>query len=126
MQAGTKACAACLHPGEMKSHQGLASNCNNPGLPGGKGGGKSSAPLNLNDKPADVGSKETAPVASSDLEHALPGDLMGVGKGEHQVDPSKYKGPVSAGAIASNGDGGEAVWRNDLTPAGARGAQELL
>ena len=41
---------------------------------------------------------------------------MSVGKGEHQIDQSKYAGPTAAGAVASNGQGGEAVWRNDLTP----------
>ena len=126
MKAGEKAAADCLHPGEMKSRQQqVASSARSgqpgdglgkPGGPGGPGGGKSSAPLNLHDKPEDLGTTTTAPVVSNDLEHALPGDVMGVGKGEHQVDPSKYTGPVSAGPIASNGDGGEAVWRNDLTP----------
>ena len=46
----------------------------------------------------------------------MPGDLVGVGKGEHTVDPSAYTGPTSAGAALSEGTGGEAVWRDDLTP----------
>ena len=41
---------------------------------------------------------------------------MGLGKGEHTVDPSAYKGPTSAGAVAADGSGGETVWRDDLTP----------
>ena len=87
------------------------------GKPGGTGGGSGSAPLDFRDKGTQLGSTRTeaAPNASS-LDHALPGDLVGVGKGEHTVDPSQYTGPTTAGAVASEGAGGEAVWRDDLTP----------
>lgn len=114
LKAGDKACQNCLHPGEMEGRAKFLVQVTQ--RPGGTGGGESTAPLTLNEKPADVGSAKVAPVSSNDLEHALPGDVMGVGKGEHPVDPGKYAGPAAAGAIASNGEGGEAVWRNDLTP----------
>lgn len=113
LKAGDKACQACLHPGEMA---GRATSLVKVNRPGGVGGGKDSVPLTLNEQPVDVGSARVEPVSSNDLDHALPGDVMGVGKGEHPVDPAKYAGPASAGAIVSNGDGGEAVWRDDLTP----------
>lgn len=114
LKSGDKACQACLHPGDMEGRaKGLVQVTQRPG---GTGGGESSAPLTLNEKPAGVGSAKVEPVSSNDLDHALPGDLMGVGKGEHPVDPAKFAGTASAGAIVSNGDGGEAVWRNDLTP----------
>ena len=77
---------------------------------------EASALLTFNEKPAELASTSKEAVSNSDLEHALPGDLMGVGKGEHNVDPSKYAGPIAGGTAASNGEGGEAVWRNDLTP----------
>ena len=109
-------CQACLHPGEMEGKLAIETLTAKQGRPGGKGGGTSSAPLNLNQKPADLGSDQTEAVSNANLDHAAPGDLMGVGKGKHEVDPTKYAGPASGGTVASNGEGGEAVWRNDLTP----------
>ena len=116
LKAGDKACQNCLHPGEMEARLKNGEVASVTMRPGGAGGGERSAPLTLNQKPMDLGSAAVAPVASNDLEHAMPGDLMGVGKGEHPVDQTKYAGPAPAGAIRSHGDGGEAVWRNDLTP----------
>ena len=84
------------------------------GQPGTGGGGP--APLTLDEKPTDLATTKNDAVSNPDLEHALPGDVVAVGKGEHTVDPTKYAGPASGGAIASPGAGGDAVWRNDLTP----------
>ena len=85
---------------------------------GGPGGGKSSAPLELRDRPTDLHSTAVKADANApSLDHALPGDIIGVGKGEHTVDPHAYAGPPAAGATASEGTGGETVWRDDLTPA---------
>lgn len=111
---GTKVCKACLgdKPGDREAMI-LASLM----VPGGKGGGKQSAPLHLDDKPADLGSKTTESVSNPDLSRALPGDVVGVSKGEHTVDRNAATSPTSGGAITSTGQGGEAVWRNDLTPA---------
>lgn len=114
LKSGDKACQNCLHPGEMEGRTKRLVQVTQ--RPGGTGGGDGSAPLTLNEKPADLGSAKLAPVSSNDLDHALPGDVMGVGQGEHPVDPAAYAGPVSAGAISSQGVGGEAVWRDDLTP----------
>lgn len=116
LKAGDKACQLCLHPGEMESRIKNGEVAAVSARPGGVGGGESSAPLTLNERPAELGSARTEAVGGNDLDHALPGDLMGVGQGEHEVDPAKYPGPTAGGAIASSGDGGEAVWRNDLTP----------
>ena len=73
-------------------------------------------PLTLHEKPTDLGSSATEAVSNPDLSHALPGDMVGVGKGEHTVDPTKYTGLAAGGTITSQGVGGETVWRDDLTP----------
>ena len=94
--------------------------------------GGSTQPLSLNEKPTDLGTSAkdavsnpgstvcsplpTPTVSNPDLSHALPGDTVGVGKGEHPVDPAKYTGLAAGGAISSPGTGGQTVWRDDLTP----------
>ncbi len=125
LKNGVKLTQAMLKPGKPGDKPGkdlllAASNCSSPsqpGQPGGPGGGESSAPITLRDKPTDLHSTATEPDANaSNLDHALPGDIVGVGKGEHTVDPNAYAGPTAAGAATSDGNGGEAVWRDDLTP----------
>ena len=116
LKAGDKVCQACLHPGEMEGKRGGAVVVVDKSIPGGKGGGTSSAPLDLNARPSDLDTSRTAAMSNPNLDHAAPGDLLGVGKGEHSVDPAKYAGPASGGTVAANGEGGEAVWHNDLTP----------
>ena len=125
LKDGVKITEATLRPGKPGDKDGDLALVGVPtegpsaenGEPGGTGGGTSSAPLDLKDKPTQLHSAATEPDANaSSLDHALPGDLIGVGQGEHTVDPSKYQGPTAAGLAASEGTGGEAVWRDDLTP----------
>ncbi len=124
LKNGVKITEAMLRPAKPGENPGedalaliAAAAPGEHGKPGGTGGGKSGSPLEFRDKPTELHSTATEPVAnSSNLDHALPGDLVGVGKGEHTVDPNAYTGPTSAGAAASDGTGGEAIWRDDLTP----------
>ena len=116
LKACDKVCAACLHPGSLGKTDGTVVAVDRS-VPGGKGGGNASPPLNLDAHPTDLATKTTASVSNPNLDHALPGDLLGVNQGDHPVDPAKYAGPAPGGAVASNGEGGEAVWRDDLTPA---------
>ncbi len=118
LQAGTQACQQCLRPGDMKG-KGEPVTITQGKVPKDARfprDNETSAPLAFNQKPTELGTKDMTEVSNDSLEHAMPGDLMRVGKGEHHVDPAKYAGPVASGAAASNGEGGEAVWRNDLTP----------
>ena len=116
LKEGTGVCQACLHPGDVDKDADAAILVAAATRRGGPGGGKSSAPLELRDKPTDLKTTTTAPISNPDLANALPGDLMGVAKGEHQVNQNQFAGPAAGGAISSTGQGGEAVWRNDLTP----------
>ena len=117
LKSGDGVCKACLHPGDKPGGQFAVAAFSVPGKPRVPGpGGGGTAPLYLNEKPTDLHGSATDAVSNGNLEHALPGDLMGVGQGEHSVDQTRYTGLTSAGAVRSNGEGGEAVWRNDLTP----------
>ena len=122
LKNGVKITEAMLRPAKPGEKAGdplalFAVSSSEHGQPGGTGGGTSSSPINYREKPTQLNSTATEPVtSSSSLDHALPGDIVGVGKGEHTVDPNAYTGPTSAGAAASDGTGGEAVWRDDLTP----------
>lgn len=109
---GTKVCKMCLGTGKEGDKIVLV----DVSAPGGKGGGEASAPVPLNEKATDLGTQTTETVSNPDLSHALPGDVVGINKGEHTVDQSQFAGPTTGGAIRSNGQGGEAVWRNELTP----------
>ncbi|HWB59463.1 MAG TPA: hypothetical protein VG733_08225 [Chthoniobacteraceae bacterium] len=101
--------------GQVGPHgQGQQTN-GQPGS-GGPGGGGPPAPLGLKPDETNLNTNNATKLTSDDLSHSAVGDPLGVSKGQHQVDPSKYTGPASAGTIDSNGSGGEAVWKNDLTP----------
>ncbi|MDB6077196.1 MAG: hypothetical protein JWO82_943 [Akkermansiaceae bacterium] len=54
-------------------------------------------------------------VESKDLSHALPGDLLELQDGEHDVDKSA-RGPQAGGAAGATGAGGDRVWKESLDP----------
>jgi hypothetical protein len=84
---------------------------------GGKGGGGGPAPLPLKDNPTELGSNKTETISNKDLTDASPGEVLGTSAGSHEVDPATFSGPTAGGSIAAPGAGGEAVWRDVLTPA---------
>jgi hypothetical protein len=117
LQKGITGCQACLTPGDdqqaalialMEQNQGQGAS----GHPGGGG----PAELGLKPDQTNLNTKTNQQISNDDLSHAAAGDLVGVSKGQHQVDPAKYTGTVNAGTIQSTGAGGEAVWKNQLTP----------
>jgi hypothetical protein len=61
----------------------------------------------------DIGALEG--VESKDLSRALPGDLLQLQDGEHDVDKSAV-GPRAGGAAGSTGAGGDRVWKDALDP----------
>lgn len=84
---------------------------------GGVSRGPGTAPLSFSDTASEVASGKTETVSNTDLSRAALGDLLGTKTGEHELDPAAAQGVTSAGAPASAGAGGEAVWVNRLTPA---------
>ena len=113
LQKGISGCKACFNPGDNADAALLALMQTGAG---GKGGGGGPAPFGYKPDQTNLGTKTNQQIANDDLSHAAAGDLVGVSKGQHQVDPTKYSGPASAGGIGSTGAGGEAVWKNQLTP----------
>jgi hypothetical protein len=62
--------------------------------------------------PLDAG--ELAALEAKDLSRAIPGDLLQLQDGKHTVDEGASK--ASAGGGASQGKGGDRVWRDSLAP----------
>jgi len=83
---------------------------------GGVGGGKKSAPLEL--QPRDKSSPDGTPtqVGSDDMSRASLGETLKVSASQPQVDPRSYLGMQNAGAAQVQGNGGEAVWRSTYDP----------
>jgi hypothetical protein len=89
--------------------------------PGGAGSGgiargPGHAPLMFRDAASDAGAGKAETVSAEDLSRAALGELLGMERGEHEFDPKAASGPSAAGAIASEGQGGEVVWVDRLTP----------
>jgi hypothetical protein len=85
----------------------------------GKGGisrGRGDAPLTFEDEESHIGGTKDETLKSNNFERAMPGDLMGLSKTSPEVDPAKLGGPQGGGDLMSSGKGGEAVWRDTLTP----------
>jgi hypothetical protein len=114
-------CKECTNPGGPGEADLLVAALNKPGS-GGITRGPGSAPLTFQQEQTETTAGTTEGVKNDDLSRALPGEVLNLSKGEHEVDRMAPTGPVAAGAVRSTGEGGEAVWRNDLTP----GEREIL
>jgi hypothetical protein len=79
--------------------------------------GPGEAPLNLSVLPTELGTTKTEALPDAGMNRALPGDVVGEGQAEHEVDKTAFTGPTDAGSANLAGNGGEAVWRDELTPA---------
>ncbi|MGK0189236.1 MAG: hypothetical protein ACI9R3_005053 [Verrucomicrobiales bacterium] len=77
--------------------------------------GPGTAPVNLSKAEADLGSRNLRGVTNDDMSRIQPGDLLGVGQGEHGNDETRAV-PTNAGEVQSDGRGGAAVWRESLLP----------
>lgn len=68
----------------------------------------------LRDQKDALTAGELAALKAEDLSRAIPGDLLQLQDGEHDVDPTKSK--ASAGGAAAAGKGGDRIWRDSLAP----------
>ncbi|NIP94817.1 MAG: hypothetical protein GWO24_15765, partial [Akkermansiaceae bacterium] len=97
-------------------------NQNGPQPPGegaGKGGldrGPGTAPGVLGRIGGDVNAGNLEGLEAKDLSRTLPGDLLKLADGEHDVDQSRV-GIRAGGAIGDDGKGGDRVWKDSLLPA---------
>jgi hypothetical protein len=110
LKAGVRTAEKCVGPSVRAGNNTVAAQS------GGKGGGGSTAPLTLKNEPTNLHTKQTETVTNDDVSHASLGDLVDVNSGKHDVKKNEPKAPVEGGSIQSNGRGGEAVWRDALTP----------
>lgn len=86
---------------------------------GGNGGvnrGPGSVPLALSSHKTDLQTRNLEGLKSKDFSRALPGEVEGISKGEHEIDAAQFGAPTAAGQIATPGSGGDAVWRDSFTP----------
>jgi hypothetical protein len=117
---GAMASAASGHgAGRYEMHTGMGRGSRDgPGgpNPGGTGGGRTSAPLEL--QPRDKTTPEGAltSVSSDDMSHTSLGETTKITASKPTVDPATYAGNQGAGAAQVNGNGGEAVWRSTYDP----------
>jgi len=83
---------------------------------GGLGGGKESAPLELQAREKTTPDGALTPVKNDDMSHASLGETIKVSASSHVVDPAAYQGSQDAGAAQVAGGGSEAVWRSTYDP----------
>lgn len=138
MQNGQKSLSECLGNGEGK--EGMAGM--NPGKGqgrgkksrhtvegeegqegdgqgGGQGGvnrGRGDAPLTFEDQESHLGGDKEEGITSTNFDRAMPGDMVGMSKTTPEVDTEKLPGNQGGGSLLSTGKGGEAIWRDTLTP----------
>lgn len=93
---------------------GIMEGQGSSGMPG-PGGGHD--PLGFK-KPADLIEptlKEALP--PGDSSRAALGDLVNRSAQAPEIDPSAQSAPTAGGGVAAEGQGGDVVWRNEITPA---------
>ena len=84
----------------------------------GRGGvqrGPGPAPLFLGDEETNLGTNNIEGVENQDFSKAAPGQVLGIGQAEHEIDETKT-GPQQAGSVGSTGQGGDTIWRESLMP----------
>ncbi len=77
--------------------------------------GPGTAPLTLSEEENNFGTHKTEAVVNQDMSKAQLGTLLNLQDGKHDVDKT-YAGPQAAGRTENQGQGGQQVWRESLTP----------
>lgn len=82
---------------------------------GGVDRGPGTAPLTLSKDENNFGTNKIEGVQNDDFSKAQLGTTLGLQDGKHEVDKTST-GPTAAGTVNNQGQGGEQVWRESLTP----------
>jgi hypothetical protein len=109
---GTKICSQCVGPNTAKGEAWSKAP-----EPKGPPWGGETAPLGLDENAEDLHTKKTEGASNDDSSRALPGEVLAISKGRHEVKKTNSGGLVDGGAASSAGQGGDAVWRDSFTPA---------
>ncbi|WP_193213204.1 hypothetical protein [Luteolibacter marinus] len=125
MKKAGQACKDCQGGGEGQGDEWLDELLGGDGQDGekqgegpGKGGvdrGPGHAPGVLGKEGDKIDTGDLTGIESKDLSRALPGDLLQLQDGEHDVDKTPI-GARAGGAAGSTGDGGDRVWKDALDP----------
>lgn len=126
LRKGANACKDCQGEGDGNGDDWLdelldgdENGAGDGGNGAGQGGvtrGPGHAPGVLGKEGEKIGTGELKGIESKDLSRTLPGDLLQLEDGEHEVDRTTT-GPAAGGSIRSTGEGGDRVWRESLDPA---------
>lgn len=73
----------------------------------------------------DVDTGKMEGIESEDLSRTLPGDLLEVIDGEHEVEREDI-GVREGGGISDGGKGGDRVWRDALLPEEKKALKEFF
>jgi hypothetical protein len=82
---------------------------------GGPGGGGGTAPIEYGPADSDVKANKSEGVSNKNLDHASLGDIVSEGSGGPPT-PEPTADATTAGGAANVGTGGDAVFRQELTP----------
>jgi len=117
LQQSSGTCKQCLGEGQdaemMSLQQGRPGDKTRTGK-GGPGGGGGPAPLTAKDA-TELHSTSTDTVSNDDVSRALPGEVVALSAGEHKTDKNAAPS-TSGGQITAPGQGGQAAWKDSLTP----------
>jgi hypothetical protein len=83
--------------------------------PGAPERGPGTVDLNLNDQASDTENGEAKKAETRDIQNLQAGDMLGTSDGQHKLDKTPL-GPMTGGK-AGAGDGGNATWKDELSPA---------
>jgi hypothetical protein len=109
LRDGAKVCDQCVGPliADTNEHEKVAS--------GGIWGG-GAAPLWLKHDETDLHTKTSETVSNKDLSRALPAEVLEVTATAPDAKPKAPDGVIDGGSSQAKGQGGEAVWRDSVTP----------
>ena len=128
---GSKICNSCTSPsvqpgngtgtgdghrsGNENKNGGNGNDKTGQGASGHPGGG-GTAPMGLDADSENLHAKRLEGASNDDLNRALPGQVLAVTKSKPDAKNTPSTGAAAGGAISSAGAGGDAVWRESLTP----------
>ncbi len=139
LEQGLEACSACTGEGDAdlallllslaqagSEGEGSGNEMGLPEIPGISRGAGGEVPLTLRERLTQLEAAGLERLGHADLQHAAPGDVLGVTELEHEIDESRYTGPRATAGSAAMGGGGETVWRQPLDPHERRIVEEFF
>lgn len=115
--------AGIADPDDPSFNQGPGQMAQRPGPGDGPGPGNGGVDRGRGDAPLTFGSQGVEPMGdaegrldSSDLSRAALGAQVGVQRSGHEIDPSRTHTTEGTSSAAGAAQGGDAVWKDNVTP----------